>query len=553
MENEARTVVRGAGAGGARGALAVGLAVTALVWSQFAWVRATNFGGFDEWLIFSLSSRGLVSCPYANRLLSFGWTMPGWWLSPNGLLGYHVLHVTYLALAGLAVFWLVRRLLPRDPLLALLAGAFAACWAPSDMGRLTSVQMSMYSGVTLGMLLAAAAFVESWARRSRTLLALSVPLAWAVVRSYEATLPILAVALLVIRVGREPPRASRLVWVASWAGGLAVAAAAILAPVVVGSAEPTYQREVWGGMDLNLGRILGRLARQYSFHLAPIVAPGADAIASPAAALSGVVFLAGAVLARHRVGVGEPERRSTLVALAAAGLALAGLGYGTVVLSAADVAATRMQFLSAPGIALFLAAAARLLASLAPGRLRDATALALATWIAAVAGGRTLGMQRAWDRISAYPAQQTTLAQLTAVAPDLRPGTLVVLVDESRSWPASFSFRHAVELLYSGRATGYVFGAWDLLYPTAIRAEGVATLPWPSLQRGWGEYPTVHPPSSLLIVRLDAQRRLTLVESWPPELPALATSSAYAPAARIIQLQRNVPARALLQPPRRLW
>jgi hypothetical protein len=514
MENEARTVVRGAGAGGARGALAVGLAVTALVWSQFAWVRATNFGGFDEWLIFSLSSRGLVSCPYANRLLSFGWTMPGWWLSPNGLLGYHVLHVTYLALAGLAVFWLVRRLLPRDPLLALLAGAFAACWAPSDMGRLTSVQMSMYSGVTLGMLLAAAAFVESWARRSRTLLALSVPLAWAVVRSYEATLPILAVALLVIRVGREPPRASRLVWVASWAGGLAVAAAAILAPVVVGSAEPTYQREVWGGMDLNLGRILGRLARQYSFHLAPIVAPGADAIASPAAALSGVVFLAGAVLARHRVGVGEPERRSTLVALAAAGLALAGLGYGTVVLSAADVAATRMQFLSAPGIALFLAAAARLLASLAPGRLRDATALALATWIAAVAGGRTLGMQRAW---------------------------------------ASFSFRHAVELLYSGRATGYVFGAWDLLYPTAIRAEGVATLPWPSLQRGWGEYPTVHPPSSLLIVRLDAQRRLTLVESWPPELPALATSSAYAPAARIIQLQRNVPARALLQPPRRLW
>jgi hypothetical protein len=550
MERKGPTVSAGSvGAGHPRGGLAVGLALLALVWSQFAWVRATNFGGFDEWLIFSLSSRGLVSLPYANRPLNLIWTVPGWWLSPNGLLGYHVLHVTYLALAGLALFWLVRRLLPRDPLLALLAGAFAACWAPSDMGRLTSVQMSMYSGFTLGMLLAAVVFVESWLRGSRALLALSVTLSWVMVRGYEATLPLLAVAALALWLAERGPQASRSLWVTAWAGGLALAAAAALVPMVLGSTEPTYQSEVWGGMNLDLGRILGRLARQYSFHLRPAITPGADMIASPAAALSGAAFLLGALLARRRLGEVEPERRSRLAALAAAGLALAGLGYSAVVLSAADVAATRMQFLSAPGIALFMAAAVRLLASLAPARLRDATALALAAWIAAVAGGRTDGMQRTWDRISAYPAQRGTLAQLTALAPDLEPGTLVVLLDESRSWVASFSFRHAVELLYESRATGCVWGAWDLLYPTAVRAEGVATLPWPSLQRSWGEGPTLHPFSALVIVRLDSQRRLSLVESWPAELPIPAAGTAYAPSHRIIPLVRQIPARALLLPP----
>jgi hypothetical protein len=407
----------------------------------------------------------------------------------------------------------------------------------------------MYSGFTLGMLLAAVVFVESWLRGSRTLLALSVPLAWAMVRGYEATLPILAVAVLAIRIRRGGPRASRALWVASWIGGLAIAAAAAIAPMIVGSTEPTYQSEVWGGMDLHLGRILGRLARQYAFHLKPVLTPGADLIASRAAAFSGAVFLLGALLARRPLGEGVEEGRSRLAVLVAAGLALAGLGYGTVVLSAADVAATRMQFLSGPGIALCLAASIRLLASLAPARWRHALALGLATWIAAVAGGRVLGMQRAWDRISAYPAQRATLAQLTAVAPDLAPGTLVVLIDDSRSWPMSFGFRHAVELLYGGRATGYAWGAWDLLYPTAVRAEGVATLPWPSLQRGWGERPTLHAFSSLVVVRLDLQRRLTLVESWPPELPALPGSTSYAPTRRVISLRPDVPARAILAPP----
>ena len=37
------------------------LAVGAVLASEFYWVRATNFGGVDEWLYLSLNSRGIVA------------------------------------------------------------------------------------------------------------------------------------------------------------------------------------------------------------------------------------------------------------------------------------------------------------------------------------------------------------------------------------------------------------------------------------------------------------------------------------------------------------
>jgi hypothetical protein len=418
------------------------------------------------------------------------------------------------------------------------------------MGRLSPVQMSMYSGFTLSSLLAVLLLVASWRRGSRALLALSVVLAWATVRGYEATLPLLLVAGLAVRLGRGGGRASRALWAGTWTAGLMVAAAAAVAPLLAGSGEPTYQGEVWGGVDLQLGRVLGRLARQYALHLAPALAPGTSEIRSASAALCGAVFLLGAWPSLGRRAAAEAARAALLAATAGAGLGLAALGYGTVVLSAADVGATRMQFLSGPGIALFLAAVVRGAAAVAPARWRGRVAILLGAWIAAVAGGRTLGMQRAWDVVSAYPAQRATLARLLTLAPDLEPGTLVVLVDASRSWPTTFSFRHAVELLYERRATGCVWGAWDVLYPTAFTAAGVTTTPWPSLQRGWGERPSFHPFSSLVVVRLDSEHRLTLARSWPPELPAAGVGAPYAPARRILPLRRAIRARDLLAPPR---
>ena len=140
---------------GTRSRVAAAAAVALVGATPFLWVRATNFRGYDEWLIVSLLSRGIVSFPYANRPLNLLWALPAWALAPDRLSGFLVVHVAWLALSGALVFLLVRRIAPGNPALAFLAGAFTTVWAPSDPTRPASVQMIVYSGCTCGALLSA--------------------------------------------------------------------------------------------------------------------------------------------------------------------------------------------------------------------------------------------------------------------------------------------------------------------------------------------------------------------------------------------------------------
>jgi hypothetical protein len=151
---------------------------------------AANFYGFDEWLILSLVSRGIVSFPYANRPLMLAWNLPRT-SGQNPLGAYYVLHGTYLALSGVVVFLLVRRLAPRRPGLAWLAGAFAATWAPRDRLRLDTIQMLAYSGFMVGMLLSLLLLVEWWRSAKWLALATGCVLALATARGYEGVFPLL--------------------------------------------------------------------------------------------------------------------------------------------------------------------------------------------------------------------------------------------------------------------------------------------------------------------------------------------------------------------------
>jgi hypothetical protein len=99
--------------GGREGSVGWALAgLTALGASLFLWVRPTNFRGYDEWLIFSLLSRGIVGFPYARRPLNLVWALPAWALAPDRLWGFLLVHATWLTLGGILVYLLVRRLLP---------------------------------------------------------------------------------------------------------------------------------------------------------------------------------------------------------------------------------------------------------------------------------------------------------------------------------------------------------------------------------------------------------------------------------------------------------
>ena len=147
-------------------------------------------------------------------------------------------------------------------------------------------------------------------------------------------------------------------------------------------------------------------------------------------------------------------------------------------------------------------------------------------------------MQRYWDVKSAFPPQAATLRELKTLAPDVKPGTLVVLVDHCGHWPAVFTFRHAVEWTYGRRVTGFLWRPGlrgQLFYPTVFAPEGRAHGAVESIQEAWDDPPTVHRYDEIVaLIRRPEECRAALAPEWPDELPPLPPGVRYAPAERIL-------------------
>jgi hypothetical protein len=230
---------------------------------------------------------------------------------------------------------------------------------------------------------------------------------------------------------------------------------------------------------------------------------------------------------------GPPPPVKRLVRLGALGLALAGLGYSMLALSPAVTGATRTQFLSAPGIALFLAAAIGIIGRVMPGRGRAAGQWIVGGLLVALATGHAVAMQREWDRISFYTAQQRTLGALVRQAPGLQPNTLVLLLDEDGAWPFALTFRHALKVLYGDGVVGHALGSNPLLYSAALSGEGAYVAPWPVIRSAWHERPTFHRFDEIVVFRL-AGGEVRLLETWPaPRLTPLPPLARYSPRDRI--------------------
>ena len=208
-----------------------------------------------------------------------------------------------------------------------------------------------------------------------------------------------------------------------------------------------------------------------------------------------------------------------------------------------------MQILSAPGIALFFSSLAFLLSTLVRPRWRRLVVIAAGAWLVAVGTGRTVAMQRTWDSVSAYPRQIQMLTALTHQVPDVKPHTLIVLLDEGQAWRATYGFRHAVQYLYQGRAIGYIPGAWDALYPTFFTPEGVRVEPWPALRRPWGTRVTLHRYDETIVVRHAPDGRVEVLDPWPDGLPPLPAGARYDPGSRILVGSPLPPERGILGEP----
>jgi hypothetical protein len=513
-------------------------ALLAVFWAQFAWVRCTNFGGTDEWLYISLASKRVLEIPYANRPFVLLWTLPAPLLWPHDLRAYYLVHTTYLCLSGWLLFLLLRRLDPARPLLAFLAAAICLTWAPLDFLRLDTVLLTGYSGFTFATMLTLLLFVESWVRDRPVWLAVAGLLGVVAARGFEGVLPLLIAAPLLLRwVGATRSR-RLLVWVAAWEALWALAIALVVVPFFRPEGPGSYQGSALR-LDPDPVHAGGRLLRQFGYHLLPLVGSPLRELAVSAVPVAVVTFLGAFALmaARDRSALEDGHGRRPLIGLAALGLLLAGLGYAVFVLSPSILAAARTQFLSAPGIGLFLAALACLAVSWLPAPGRQAALALMGAWVIAVGTGRTVAMQREWDETrSAYPRQRRALVDLTRQVPQTAPHTLIVLIDDSGAWPATFTFRHAVDYLYEGRAVGYVWKSIDFLYPAYFLGAGVYYDPWPVIRKPWGVAPGLHRYDELIVAYAGEDGTLRVLPEWPSHvLPAQPVGAGYAPEARVLR------------------
>jgi hypothetical protein len=183
-----------------------------------------------------------------------------------------------------------------------------------------------------------------------------------------------------------------------------------------------------------------------------------------------------------------------------------------------------------------------------PARWRTTALGFLGAWVVLLGAARTVALQAEWDRHSLYSAQSRVLAELTRQAPGFAPATLVLLVDEAGAFPASFGFRHAVEYLYPGEATGYVWSARDrgLFYPTAFTPEGILTEPWNIVREAWHVPKRLHRYDEIVVVRHTREGQVQVADEWPRELPPLPSGAVYAPRARIRPDRPEPPERNIL-------
>jgi hypothetical protein len=132
-------------------------------------------------------------------------------------------------------------------------------------------------------------------------------------------------------------------------------------------------------------------------------------------------------------------------------------------------------------------------------------------------------------------------------APALEPGTLVLLLDDARAWPMTFTFRHALRYVYGDGVVGVVHGAEDFLYPWRVTAGGVAVVPWPVIRGEWQVHPSVHPWETIVAVRRAADGTVAVLGRWPDRvLPAPPPGARYAPQERVREAPAEVRHRNVL-------
>jgi hypothetical protein len=519
--------------------LALHLGGLTLLFAVHFWVvKPSNMGGF-EWPKLHLASRGIIDFPQANRPLTLLFDLPPALVRANDLRSYLVTEWAYLLGGAGLLYALVRRRLPEWPAFALLVTAVLLTWVPMDHARLQSTVIVGYVGSTLCALGILLLLFESWQRGSALMLLAGSLAAVLLSRVSEAVLPLLAGAPLLWTPYR--PFARFRAWVLAW--GVALLIAVALALPTMRSGSGSYQAAL--GLDPHPLHVLERLRLQFGYHLAPLFTSPLAELRELTVGLAVFVFSVLWWLSLRKEGDAGLAPARALRA-AGTGLLFAGLGYSAFVLGATFVTPVRTQILAGPGIALLLSGSACALFGGLPPRLRMVAIGAFGAWVVAVGTGRTIALQRDWDRFGRFPAQRALLSELVALAPETHPHTLFVLLDDAQTFPAVFAFRHAVEYMYARQASGLAWGAPSLFYPFSFDAAGVGIEPSAKIREAWEE-PATHYAYEEIVVLAYERGGLHVLDEWPAPLPPLPPGARYIPRARLILRDPHLPSRAILR------
>jgi hypothetical protein len=417
-------------------------------------------------------------------------------LTPDSFVGANLLLWALLTLKALALYALMRQMLPRQPLLAFAAGALALI-LPVDTGVFWLVTINIH-GYALGALTAAALLIAQW-RQPRLWRWPLIALAQLLALSYEAAfLPLLIVPALLPLIDRPSRRMLRvaLLW---WA--LPLAAIVRFALLFTSSAASGYQASLIAlGADAP-GQMARALARVYERHAITGWIEAFDWLTRRAAwelswFVSAAIGAAGAALgaAAHAAARGTDARlplRTGLLALLV-GAGLIGAGFAAFLPTVYRDINYRVHLFSVFGAAIALAvpliwlldlprrprqigfllgsSASFALASRLPiaaaiglaGMLALPRRAAAAALLGAVTGAGALLLIDQHDRYVQIVRQQDwILSQIVTAAPAIAPETVIVVFDApDRTGYAAFEwqrgvFESALRFLYQTSLAGF--------------------------------------------------------------------------------------------------
>jgi hypothetical protein len=391
--------------------------------------------------------------------------------------------------------------------------------------RLDAVLLSNYSGAAAAVLVVLVLLVVADRRSHLGIAVVAGAVGLVALRALESTAALLAAAPLLLLLLPGKPGRLRLVVAYGLLVGLGLALAA--RPLLPG--QPASYQVTGLGFDPHPGRLALRTAQILGLHLSPL------APLAPSELLRWGVLVAAAAFLSVWLRLGQeddPDPGAGWRRVLVTGILGAFLACVMLALSPANLTPWRTEILSAPFVGLALAGASGGLARWRPGA---ALAPVLAVWVVAVGTSRALALQGEWDQVSYWPRQSECLRQLAQTAPRFVPGTFLILLDGRSVWPATFTFRHALEYIYEGEVQGLAWGAEAFLYPARFTPEGLLSEPYASIRGPWRAPATLYRFDALVVARLDGAGRLRLEPDWPASLPPLPPGAVYAPDRRILR------------------